>query len=134
MGDAAAKKPSIRVHQEESAPQIQPSGKKRSLFRRPGVILGITALAIIGIIYLATVVFHSMTHQSTDDAVVVYCSLSAIQPERAVAAHVAFQSDFSATTRRARSDLESQGWCLGSFKTGEGILYHVLAQKAALTS
>lgn len=34
------------------------------------MIIGITTIAIIGIIYGATVLFHSMTHQSTDDAFV----------------------------------------------------------------
>jgi membrane fusion protein (multidrug efflux system) len=70
MAGAPANKPSIRVHRELPAPQTQRTGKKKSLFRRPGVIIGITAVAIVGIIYAATVVFHSLTHQSTDDAFV----------------------------------------------------------------
>lgn len=70
VADAPVNKRSIRVHREPSPPQTQRPGEKRSLFRRPGVIIGITAVVIIGIIYGATVVFHSLTHQSTDDAFV----------------------------------------------------------------
>jgi len=43
-------------------------GKKRSLFRRPGVIVAIAVLAIVGIGYGAFAMFHSFTHESTDDA------------------------------------------------------------------
>jgi len=42
--------------------------KKRSLFRRPGVIVVAAALAIAGIGYGAFTMFHSFTHESTDDA------------------------------------------------------------------
>ena len=42
--------------------------KKRSLFRRPGVIVAAAALAIVGIGYGSIVMFHSFTHESTDDA------------------------------------------------------------------
>src|SRR6266850_5788687 len=46
------------------------SGKqgKRSLFRRPGVIVAIAVLAIVGIGYGAFAMFHSFTHETTDDA------------------------------------------------------------------
>lgn len=52
----------------------------------------------------------------------VYRSHSAVQPERAVAAHVIVQSAVSTTTGRARIHFESQGWRLGSGKTGKGNL------------
>ncbi|MBO0694574.1 MAG: HlyD family secretion protein [Verrucomicrobia bacterium] len=42
--------------------------KKQSLFRRPGVIVVAAALAIVGIGYGAFAMFHSFTHESTDDA------------------------------------------------------------------
>ena len=42
--------------------------KKRSTFRRPGVIVAAAALAIAGIGYGAFTIFHSLTHESTDDA------------------------------------------------------------------
>ncbi len=42
--------------------------KKRSLFRRPSVIIVAAALAIVGIAYGAFAMFHSFTHESTDDA------------------------------------------------------------------
>src|SRR4051812_18183439 len=41
---------------------------KRPLLRRPGVIIAAAALLIVGIIYAAFVLFHSFTHESTDDA------------------------------------------------------------------
>jgi membrane fusion protein, multidrug efflux system len=44
--------------------------KKRSLFHRPGVIVIAAALAIVGIGYGAFAMFHSFTHESTDDAFV----------------------------------------------------------------
>ena len=42
--------------------------KKRSLFRRPGVIFAIGVLAIVAIGYGGFAVFHSFTHETTDDA------------------------------------------------------------------
>src|SRR2546430_10810737 len=44
--------------------------KKRSLFRRPGVIVAAAALAIAGIGYGGLVMFPSFTHETTDGAVV----------------------------------------------------------------
>src|ERR1051325_1404206 len=70
MANAPVNREPIRVHREPPPAQTQRAGEKKSLFRRPGVIIGITAVAIVGIIYGATVVFHSLTHQSTDDAFV----------------------------------------------------------------
>lgn len=67
---ASTNKEPIRVHREPAAAAHPKGGKKRSLFRRPGVIIGIAAVLIIGILYGATVMFHSLTHQSTDDAFV----------------------------------------------------------------
>ena len=57
-------KSSVHRHEDGS------SGKqgKRSLFRRPGVIVAIAVLAIAGIGYGAFAMFHSFTHESTDDA------------------------------------------------------------------
>ena len=43
---------------------------KRSLFRRPSVIVVSAALAVVGISYGAFAMFHSFTHESTDDAFV----------------------------------------------------------------
>jgi membrane fusion protein, multidrug efflux system len=42
--------------------------KKRSLFRRPSVIVATAALVIVGIGYGGFATFHSFTHESTDDA------------------------------------------------------------------
>ena len=42
--------------------------KKRSLFRRPSVIVATAALLIVGIGYGGFATFHSFTHESTDDA------------------------------------------------------------------
>src|SRR5256714_10168195 len=44
--------------------------KKRSLFRRPGVIIAAAALAIAGIGYGGNVMFHSFTHEMTVHAFV----------------------------------------------------------------
>src|SRR5258707_15336571 len=58
-----------------SAPFDEPGNrsgeeKKRSLFRRPGVIVAAAALAIAGIGYGGIVMFHSFTHETTADAFV----------------------------------------------------------------
>ena len=44
--------------------------KKTPLFRRPGVIIAAAILAIVGIGYGGIAMFHSFTHESTDDAFV----------------------------------------------------------------
>jgi membrane fusion protein (multidrug efflux system) len=44
--------------------------KKQSLFRRPSVIVVAAALAVVGIAYGAFAMFHSFTHETTDDAFV----------------------------------------------------------------
>jgi len=58
----------IRVHHEPASPPVERRGKKRPLLRRPGVIMAIAILAIVGIVFIARMLFHSATHQSTDDA------------------------------------------------------------------
>src|SRR2546429_745606 len=60
--------------------------KKRSLFRRPGVIVAAAALAIAGIGYGGIVMFHSFTHETTDDAFVDVHTVS-VAPK--VAGHAA---------------------------------------------
>src|SRR5207247_3113540 len=52
--------------------------KKRSLFRRPGVIVAAAALAIAGIGYGGIVMFHSFTHETTDDAFVDVHTVSVV--------------------------------------------------------
>src|SRR5882672_4093771 len=59
--------------------------KKRSLFRRPGVIVA-AALAMVGIAYGAFAIFHSFTHESTDDAFIDVHFVS-VAPK--IAGHVA---------------------------------------------
>jgi membrane fusion protein (multidrug efflux system) len=44
--------------------------KKRSLFKRPSMIVATAAFVIAGIGYGAFVMFHSFTHETTDDAFV----------------------------------------------------------------
>src|SRR4029077_6988489 len=44
--------------------------KKKSLFRRPGVSIAAAGLAFGGIGYGTFAMFHSFTHESTDDAFV----------------------------------------------------------------
>ncbi len=41
---------------------------KRPFFHRRGVIVGAAILALLAILYVATIFFHSLTHESTDDA------------------------------------------------------------------
>jgi membrane fusion protein, multidrug efflux system len=65
----------IQDHHDNPSEQIDAedsSGKeeKQSLFRRPGVIIAAAALAIGGIGYGVFAMFHSFTHESTDDAFV----------------------------------------------------------------
>src|SRR5438046_198081 len=60
--------------------------KKRSLFRRPGVIVAGAALAIAGIGYGAFAMFHSFTHETTDDAFIDVHFVS-VAPK--IAGHVA---------------------------------------------
>src|SRR3984893_3574609 len=60
--------------------------KKRSLFRRPWVIVAAAALAILGISYGAFVMFHSFTNETTDDAFIDVHTVS-VAPK--VAGHVA---------------------------------------------
>src|SRR5205085_1807137 len=42
--------------------------EKRPFLQRPGVVIATAALLIAGIIYGAFVLFHSFTHETTDDA------------------------------------------------------------------
>ena len=44
------------------------AGTKRPFFHRRGVIIGAAALALLATAYVATIFFHSLTHESTDDA------------------------------------------------------------------
>src|SRR5437879_4853759 len=60
--------------------------KKQSLFRRPSVIVVAAAFAIVGIGYGGIVMFHSFTHETTDDAFVDVHTVS-VAPK--VAGHVA---------------------------------------------
>src|SRR6266403_3841637 len=73
---------SERVEAEDSSGKE----KKQSLFRRPGVIIAAAALAIVGIGYGAFAMFHSFTHETTDDAFVDVHTVS-VAPK--VAGHVA---------------------------------------------
>jgi membrane fusion protein, multidrug efflux system len=42
--------------------------KKTPLFRRRGVVIDAAVVATLAIVYLATIFFHNLTHESTDDA------------------------------------------------------------------
>jgi membrane fusion protein (multidrug efflux system) len=42
--------------------------RKTPLFRRPGVVIGAAVVLVLAILYTATIFFHSLTHESTDDA------------------------------------------------------------------
>jgi membrane fusion protein, multidrug efflux system len=60
--------------------------KRRSLFQRPAIIVAVAALAILGIAYGAFAMFHSFTHESTDDAFIDVHFVS-VAPK--IAGHVA---------------------------------------------
>src|SRR5437588_11429464 len=60
--------------------------KKRSLVRRPGVSVAAAALAIAGIGYGGIVMFHSFTHETTDDA---FVDVHTVSGAPKVAGHVA---------------------------------------------
>src|SRR6267378_5385769 len=64
-GDEPEQKSSARG--DESGNQAG-RDKKASLFHRPGVIVVAAALAIVGIGYGGFAMFHSFTHEATDDA------------------------------------------------------------------
>lgn len=42
--------------------------KKTPLFHRTGVIIGVAVVLVCGVLYLANIFVHSLTHESTDDA------------------------------------------------------------------
>ena len=42
--------------------------KKTPFFHRRGVVIGAAVVAVLAIIYVATIFFHNLTHESTDDA------------------------------------------------------------------
>ncbi len=42
--------------------------RKTPLFRRPSVVIGAAVVLVLAILYTATIFFHSLTHESTDDA------------------------------------------------------------------
>ncbi len=44
------------------------AGKTTPFFHRRGVVIGAAVLAVLAIIYVATIFFHNLTHESTDDA------------------------------------------------------------------
>src|SRR5882757_9929789 len=65
----------IQDHQDNRSERVDAEDssrkeKKQSLFRRPIVIIAAAVLAIVGIGYGAFAMFHSFTHESTDDAFV----------------------------------------------------------------
>ncbi len=42
--------------------------KKTPFFHRRGVVIGAAVVAVVAIIYVATIFFHNLTHEGTDDA------------------------------------------------------------------
>jgi membrane fusion protein (multidrug efflux system) len=70
---APADRQALRVHREAASP---PRERKRGFFQRPGVTIGAAVLAIAGIFYGAGIVFHVLTHETTDDAFIDAHSVS----------------------------------------------------------
>lgn len=83
--------PAVRV--DEGARVITPTPEPRarqSFFQRPGVIIAAAIALVIGIVYGALAMFHSFTHESTDDAF-IDSHIIAIAPKiagRVTAVHV----------------------------------------------
>lgn len=64
--------------------------KKRGWLQRPAVIIALAAIVILGIAYGALALFHSLTHETTDDAF-IDAHIVAIAPKisgRVIAVHV----------------------------------------------
>lgn len=86
------KAPAVRRREEQRSPGTSaPSARpKRPFFRRPGVVVAAAIALVIGIIYGAFAMFHSFTHESTDDAF-IDAHIIAIAPKvagRVTAVHV----------------------------------------------
>ena len=84
--------PAVRRRDEQAAaPNPAPATEaKRPFFRRPGVVVAAAIALVIGIIYGAFALFHSFTHESTDDAF-IDAHIVAIAPKvagRVTAVHV----------------------------------------------
>lgn len=79
-----------RVEIQPSRPLETETPKRTPLFRRPIVIIAAAAIVIAGIGYGAVSVFHSFTHESTDDAF-IDAHIIAVAPKiagRVTAVHV----------------------------------------------
>jgi membrane fusion protein, multidrug efflux system len=73
--EAPERRPAVIQDHKRTAParfdgvdDVSRKETKRSLFRRPSVIVVAAALAVVGIGYGAFAMFHSFTHETTDDA------------------------------------------------------------------
>ncbi|MDQ6808400.1 MAG: HlyD family secretion protein [Verrucomicrobiota bacterium] len=87
---AATRRPNDPPAKAETPPVPADPPKKTPLFRRPTVIIAAAAIAIFGIVYGAFTMFHSFTHESTDDAF-IDAHIIAIAPKiagRVTAVHV----------------------------------------------
>ena len=123
--------------------------KKRSLFRRPGVIVAAAALAIAGIGYGAFAMFHSFTHESTDDAFVDVHTVS-VSPKiagRVAVVHVNDNQlvkkgdvlveidpgDFQVALAQAKANLAKDKATLVQAKTNEKRAQDLFAEKVIST-
>jgi membrane fusion protein, multidrug efflux system len=68
QGGGPANRQTLRVHREEPTPPVRSREGRRGLFHRPGVIIAAALLVIAGILYGGGIVFHMLTHETTDDA------------------------------------------------------------------
>jgi membrane fusion protein, multidrug efflux system len=73
--EAPERHPAVIQDHKRTAPErfdgvddVSRKETKRSLFRRPGATVVAAALAVVGIGYGAFAMFHSFTHETTDDA------------------------------------------------------------------
>ena len=65
---AIARKPLARDNADVLVGAEEQPKKKTPFFRQRGVVIGGAVVAILAIVYVATIFFHGLTHESTDDA------------------------------------------------------------------
>ncbi len=65
---APAKSPAFEAAAPEPPAEPAKSDAKPPFFKRPGVVLTAAVLIALALLYVATVFFHNLTHESTDDA------------------------------------------------------------------
>jgi len=125
---------------------------KRSLFRRPGATVAAAALAVVGIGYGAFAMFHSFTHETTDDAFIDVHFVS-VAPKIAGRVSVVYMDDnqlvkkgdplveidprdFQVALAQAKANLakDKATQIQAATKKSLAVLYNILQQQSSLLS